>query len=126
MKIQPHQGTAKVSGTFAEVAGFASANAGLDLRTSARTGFTALVGESKGRKVIRFFQRGREYARAYECCWGRYYNCNRTRIGMYCEALDAAAGEWFARKIAELKTELERLPAHRQEQLTRKLEGGQE
>jgi len=38
--------------------------------------------------VIRFFHNGREYGRAYECCWGHYYNCNRTRIGMYVRALD--------------------------------------
>ena len=30
---------------------------------------------------------------------------------------------WFRRKVAELKTELERLPADRQEQLRRELEG---
>jgi hypothetical protein len=29
---------------------------------------------------------------------------------------------WFERKVAELKTELERLPADRQEQLRRELE----
>jgi hypothetical protein len=29
---------------------------------------------------------------------------------------------WFARKVAELKTELEKLPADRQEQLRRELE----
>jgi len=30
---------------------------------------------------------------------------------------------WFERKVAELKTELEKLPADRQEQLKRELEG---
>jgi hypothetical protein len=30
---------------------------------------------------------------------------------------------WFERKVAELKTELDTLPAGRQEQLRRKLEG---
>jgi hypothetical protein len=30
--------------------------------------------------------------------------------------------EWFERKVAELKSELEKLPADRQEQLTRELE----
>jgi hypothetical protein len=33
---------------------------------------------------------------------------------------------WFARKVAELKTELEKLPADRQEQLRRELEGDRE
>ncbi len=31
---------------------------------------------------------------------------------------------WFERKVAELKTELEKLPADRQTQLKRELEGG--
>jgi hypothetical protein len=31
---------------------------------------------------------------------------------------------WFERKVAELKTELEKLPADRQEQLKRELEAG--
>jgi hypothetical protein len=31
---------------------------------------------------------------------------------------------WFRRKVAELKTELEKLPADRQEQLKRELEDG--
>jgi hypothetical protein len=33
---------------------------------------------------------------------------------------------WFERKVAELKTELEKLPADRQEQLKRELEEGSE
>jgi hypothetical protein len=28
-----------------------------------------------------------ESARGYECCWGHYYNCYGTRIGMYFKAL---------------------------------------
>jgi hypothetical protein len=32
--------------------------------------------------------------------------------------------EWFKRKVAELIAELEKLPADRQEQLRRELEGG--
>jgi hypothetical protein len=31
---------------------------------------------------------------------------------------------WFARKVAELKAELEKLPADRQEELRRELENG--
>ena len=34
--------------------------------------------------------------------------------------------EWFERKVAELKTELEKLPADRQEELRRKLEDERE
>jgi hypothetical protein len=33
---------------------------------------------------------------------------------------------WFARKVAELKAEIEKLPADRQEQLRRELEDGSE
>jgi hypothetical protein len=33
---------------------------------------------------------------------------------------------WFERKVAELKTELEKLPADRQEQLAKVLETGKE
>jgi hypothetical protein len=45
---------------------------------------------------------------------------------MYCAALDQAASAWFERKVAELKAELEKLPADRQEQLMRVLEEGKE
>jgi hypothetical protein len=41
---------------------------------------------------------------------------------MYCAALDQAARAWFERKVGELKAELEKLPADRQEQLKRELE----
>lgn len=56
----------------------------------AARGEVATQGPHKGERVIRFFQHDREFARVYSCCWGRYYNCNRTRIGMYCEALSNA------------------------------------
>ena len=62
--------------------------------------------ESAGRKVIRFRQGGREYARVYACCWGHYYNCNRTRIGKYCQALDEVAQAWLEPKVAEARVEL--------------------
>lgn len=120
-KIEPHQGTVKTSRDFSKVYGFVESVGQLTLETSAGTGFTIEAAESGGREVIRFYQGGKEYARAYKCCWGHYYNCNRTRIGMYCDALDAAAKAWFERKVAELKTELEKLPADRQEQLRREL-----
>jgi hypothetical protein len=35
-------------------------------------------------------------------------------------------GAWFERKVAELKTELEKLPADRQEQLRHEIEEGSE
>ena len=66
----------------------------IELTTEAGTSFSAQAshvvrGQRKGELVIRMFQGNTEYARAYKCCWGHYYNCNRTRIGMYCLALDA-------------------------------------
>ena len=47
-------------------------------------------GPHSGEEVMRFIQDGKEYGRTYECCCGHYYNCNRTRIGMYCAAVDIA------------------------------------
>jgi hypothetical protein len=41
---------------------------------------------------------------------------------MYCAALDSAITRWFEQKVAELRAELEKLPADRQEQLMRELE----
>ena len=48
---------------------------------------TAAKGDHKGKKVIRFFQDGKEYARAYECCWGFTTNCHGTYIGCYTAAI---------------------------------------
>jgi hypothetical protein len=122
-RIEPHQGTMELACDFAQAYGFVNGAHGVKLETSTGTAFTAEVGTT-GRKVIRFFQGGREYARAYPCCWGHYYNCNRTRIGMYCVALDRAARRWFERKVAELKDEMEKLPADRQAKLKRELDSG--
>jgi uncharacterized protein YjbI with pentapeptide repeats len=66
------------------------------LTTRAGTAFVAKAaittrGNRKGEPVIRYFQHGQEYGRCYECCWEHYYNCNRTRIGMYSKAVD----EWM-------------------------------
>lgn len=91
------------------------------------TEFTAEAAVSKiGKRVIRFYQQGKEYARAYKCCWGHYYNCSRARIGIYCSALDAAAKPWSEGKVAELRAEPNRLPADRQEQLRQEPETEEE
>jgi hypothetical protein len=49
-------------------------------------------GPHSGERVIVFLSekngKRSESARIYECCWGHYYNCYGTRIGMYCKALD--------------------------------------
>lgn len=95
--IEPHEGTVELRNTFAFVHRWLSGKAGVVLTTSVGTQFTAQAGFTKrgshaGEPVIRFFQGGIEFGRAYECCWGHYYNCNRTRVGMYCRALDSEVG----------------------------------
>jgi hypothetical protein len=122
--IEAHQGRVETACDFAETYGFVRTAAPAELQTSTGARFTVQAATSGSREVIRFYQRGREHARAYPCCWGRYYNCNRTRIGMYCAALDSAAKAWFEWKVAELKTGLKKLPADRQEQLRRELGEG--
>ncbi len=69
------------------------------LTTTAGTPFVARAatttrGRKKGKRVLRYFQQGQEYGRCYECCWEHYYNCNRTRIGMYSTAVDEWTGRW--------------------------------
>ena len=89
--IEIHQGIVDLSYTFEEVWSIVGKKEFDGLITSGGKEFTASAGKTRdGRKVIRFFQDGIEFARAYECCWGRYYNCNRTRIVMYISALDCS------------------------------------
>ena len=93
--VEPHQDTVALDNSFREVYYWLQKNGQINLITKAGTNFYALAticrsGEHTMEKVIRFFQNKQEYGRTYECCWGRYYNCNRTRIGMYCVALDSA------------------------------------
>ncbi len=38
-------------------------------------------------KVIIFFTKGTEKARAYSCCWGHITNCNRTYIDCFTKAI---------------------------------------
>ena len=121
-RIQPHHGAAKMANDFRVAFDFVSRMRKLTLQTRNGAAFTAEATESAGRRVIAFRQREQHYAPAYECCWGHYYNCNRTRIWMYCAALDSAITRWFEQKVAELRAELEKLPADRQEQLMRELE----
>lgn len=91
--VEPHEGFIELRCTFDEAWSFLRREGEIRIQTSAGTPFTARAditkrGQHAGRRVIRFLQKEREYARSYECCWGHYYNCNRTRIGMYCRALD--------------------------------------
>jgi hypothetical protein len=92
--MQPHNGIVSLHHSFSLVYEWLLAKGELTLTTEAGTRFTARSGSTQhgthaGGKVIRFFQDNTEYGRAYECCWGHYYNCNRARIGMYCKALDS-------------------------------------
>jgi hypothetical protein len=87
--IEAHQGSVHLGGSFADAFNYLMKTGSCELKTAADTIFTASAsGTRDGRQVIRFFQKKLEYGRTYSCCWGHYYNCNRTRIGMYCKALD--------------------------------------
>ena len=93
--IESHGGTVELQHDFVAAVEWLRSRGEVALRTSKPTEFTARAavtqrGVHRGESVIVFDQRGIEYGRAYSCCWGHYYNCNRTRIGMYCAALDAA------------------------------------
>lgn len=88
-----HEGTLQLKHKFQKTYNWLDKSRPLELIAKRGTYFTAKVeitqkGPHAGEKVIRFVRDNKEYARAYPCCWGRYYNCNRTRIGMVCTALD--------------------------------------
>jgi hypothetical protein len=103
-----HQGTVIPHHTFESVHKWLRFKGGIALATAAGTHFTARAeltkrGKHIGEPVIRFFQQNAEYGRAYNCCWGHYHNCNGTRIGMYCAALDSAKGVSSPQKVASAK-----------------------
>ena len=96
--VNPHQDTVELHHSFEEVYAWLDRMGSSKLVTEAGTRFEAFA--SKGQKgehldepVIKFFQDGKEYGRSYGCCWGHYYNCNCTRIGMYCKSVDNAIFE---------------------------------
>lgn len=92
--ITIHGGYIILGHTFRDAWDFLDRKGKINLRTVRRnTPFEASArivrrGLRKGELVIVFTRNGIERARCYACCWGHYYNCNRTRIGMYCNALD--------------------------------------
>ena len=94
--VKPHQGVVMLRNTFNETWEFLREEGEMRLETEKRgTPFEVIAtitqkGVHKDERVIRVLQDREERARSYECCWGHYYNCNRTRIGMYCKALDVA------------------------------------
>ena len=84
----PHSGLVDNPKTFQQVYGDVSRNSGNQYRTKAGTPFTCEAritskGPHEGDKVIVFKQNATEMARAYECCWGKLTNCNRTYIDSY-------------------------------------------
>jgi hypothetical protein len=90
-----HEGWEERTHTFDEVWERLNAAGPQQLTTKAGTTFVAKAaittkGKRRGEGVIRYFQNGQEYGRYYACCWEHYYNCNRTRIGMYSRAVDAS------------------------------------
>jgi thermostable 8-oxoguanine DNA glycosylase len=88
-KIKAHHGKTEMRHTFQETWDYLDNNGPVNLQTSREVRFQARASVTEsGKDVIIFQQGGKEYARAYECCWGHYYNCNRTRFGMYAKALD--------------------------------------
>jgi hypothetical protein len=93
--FEPHEGTLQLKHEFQKAYSWLEKHGPSELTTKRGTDFVALAeitqkGPHSGEKVIRFMQNNKENARAYECCWGHYYNCSRSRIGMYCAALDGA------------------------------------
>lgn len=94
--IQKHEGQEVRAHTFDQAWERLNACGDQELNTRAGTPFVARAanttrGKREGERVIRYFQHRQEYGRCYECCWEHYYNCNRTRIGMYSTAVD----EWI-------------------------------
>jgi hypothetical protein len=91
--ITVHGGDIRLYTSFEEAWRFLNGKGEIYLETSTGSTFTAKAtvtqsGDHRGEKTIRFFNGKIEYARSYPCCWGHYYNCNRTRHGMYCKSLD--------------------------------------
>jgi len=96
--FEPHEGNLELANSFNDAWDVVDSNKGMRLETSTGSPFTVKCsftsrGPHKGEKTLRFLKGKQEFARAYQCCWGQYYNCNRTRIGMYCRALDKALSD---------------------------------
>lgn len=87
--IEAHQGQIQLAHSFNEAWEYLNRNGIINLSTSRAKEFIAKSDITRdNRRVIRFLRNGIESARSYECCWGFYYNCNRTRFGMYAKSLD--------------------------------------
>jgi hypothetical protein len=89
MLINAHDGVVEQKRGFLDTWTALSARGPVSAMTTTGKQFDSLATVTgDGRKAIVFKRNGLESARAYECCWGHYYNCNRTRFGMYSKALD--------------------------------------
>ena len=95
--FEPHQGNVQLDCDFDKVWDFLKMKGELSLQTEIEgkpfiaKATVATRDERSGQRVIVFLHENDgkriESARAYECCWGHYYNCYGTRIGMYFKAL---------------------------------------
>jgi len=90
----PHFSRCENKMSFVEAYEFMSDNADMIFySTGNKTPFIAkatigIKGSHKNKKVIRFFTKGTEKARAYSCCWGHITNCNRTYINCFTAAIN--------------------------------------
>jgi uncharacterized protein YjbI with pentapeptide repeats len=108
--VKPHQGDERRQHSFEEAWHRLAELGGGELITVAGAAFAARAtlttrGPRKGQRVVRYFQRGKEYARCYKCCWEHYRNCHGTIVGMYSRALD----EWAASTGAVAKLTVDKL-----------------
>jgi hypothetical protein len=93
--VNPHQDTVELHHSFEEAYEWLDRRGPSILTTETGTRFEAFAtkgqkGEHFDEPMIKFFQGGKEFGRSYACCWGHYYNCSCTRIGMYSKAVDKA------------------------------------
>ena len=109
--FEPHEGTLQLKNKFQKAYNWLEKRGPSNLKTKSKTRFIAKAnitrkGPHSGEKVIRFMQDNKEYARVMSVAGRHYYNCNRTRIGMYCAAVDEAKG---CRDIVVETTDTDRL-----------------
>jgi len=89
----PHFGKCEIKVSFDEAYEFIRHNADKTFySTGNQTPFIAISskcikGRHKDERVIRFFTKRTEKARAYSCCWGHITNCNGTYINCFTVAL---------------------------------------
>jgi hypothetical protein len=88
-----HAGEVALSNTFNKAYSWLKKFGPQDLQTRAGTDFTAAAqinkkGPRKGNKAVTFSSTNNRVQYAYHCCWGHYYNCYGTLVGMYCRSLD--------------------------------------